>query len=72
MSLRINHIEMDIVKRLANRDVLQFLVDMIPGNQDGCFRRTIHVIELEIFRRCQRCQLLTTGGEELQRVVLNV
>ena len=72
MSLRINHIEMDIVKCLANRDVLQFLVDMIPGNQDGCFRWAIHVIELEIFWRSQRCQFLTTSGEELQRVVLNV
>ena len=72
MPLRINHIKMNIVKRLANRNVLHLPIDMISGNQNGCFRRTIHVIELEIFRWCQRCQFLTTSGEELQRVVLNV
>ena len=70
LSLGINHIQMQVVHRLADGDVLLTLLQPVGSGEDGTFRGTIDIIELESLRRGHGSQLLTAGGEVAEGFVM--
>ena len=72
VELLVHDVEARIIERRADRDILQQLVHLILRDEDGTFRRTVAVVQLEVLRGLQRCQFLTSGNQVQQRVVVVV
>ena len=72
VELLVDDVEARVVERCADRDVLQQLVHLILRDEDGTFRRTVAVVQLEVLRGLQRCQFLTGSNQVQQRVIVVV
>ena len=72
MALRVNDIEAHVVERATDGDVLQLPVNQISSGENGTLGRSIHIVELIACGWHERCQLLATGREIQQRVILNI
>ena len=72
MALRVNDIEVHIVNGTSDGYILLLMLYAIDGYEHRRLCGTIEITELERLWRIEGCQFLTTGGEELQRVVLDV
>ena len=67
----VDDIKFGVVQRSANWDILHGLGDVEGGDADGAFGRTIEVHQRVVRGRSQRSQLLATGQQIAQAVVLN-
>ena len=72
VALRVNDIEVHIVDGTSDGDILLLMLYGIDGYEHRRLCGTIEIAELETFWWIEGCQFLTTGGEELQRVVLDI
>ena len=67
----VDDIKFHVVQRSANWDILHGLCHVEGGDADGAFGRTIEVHQRVVRGRSQRSQLLATGHQVAQAMVLN-
>ena len=68
----VDDVESQVVERLADGDVQLLVLHPVVSRKDGALRRSVAVVHLVVRRRIERRELLSTHGEEAQRVVVGV
>ena len=71
MTLWVDHIKTHVVEGLADGYLLHLLVYFEGCGENGALCRTVYINEIIASGRGERCQLLTSGGEVFQRMVLD-